>query len=964
MNLAVDQPILNNPFQEPTRYWLYEQGQPRVENGRRSAGYYFKTRNAPKAQMTMLSDEQFVELQVVNTIRARVSEWRKNRYAGATSITQRLFEYWSAPDRERPLFFCQREAAETLIWLTEIYPREPRGLQIPLDRPEDAASLTRGYKPLKRYGCKMATGSGKTVVMAMIAAWSILNKAQYPNDKRFSNAVLVVCPNITIKERLQVLKPAHPQNYYDKFDLAPRDLRDKLNASRFFVTNWHEFAPQDDSRRRSVVQRGEENETAFANRVLRKELSSARNLLVLNDEAHHAYRPALVSDEKAEALTPEERAEKEEATVWISGLDRINAARGINLCVDLSATPFYIHGSGYEEGKPLPWLVSDFGLVDAIESGIVKIPRVPVDSDSGQLIPEYFRLWEWINSRLPSHEKATARRKPKPQGVLREADGALQQLAGEWTKSLADFQKNGNPVPPALIVVCDNTDIAQVMYEYIGGETTTTDEATKKRVTVFGTGRVFPEHLQNSPTFAPTMRIDSKLLAEAESANGETKAQAARALRDKVNTVGKTEWEGAGEPPGKNLRCVVSVAMLNEGWDAQNVTQILGLRAFDSQLLCEQVVGRGLRRSNYNFEFDENGIPKNEEYVDVYGIPFEVIPVKKKPVNMHVQVKDSTLVQALKERAEFEITFPRVEGFVFDVKDRIKADIAVIPPVIVTSRNDPTETIVRPQVGYQSGAPNILGPGQTVTQTRQQFYETVRVQEIEYEIARRITNELAVKDSFKFRARQKLFPQVLAITREFIEARVECEDADQREIGLLRYVEQITDRLRDAIEPDDAHGEVPLLPRIERFRPKGSTSEVLFRTTRPCKGTTRSHVSHVVLDSPTWEGSTAYQLEKLTDLVETYVRNDHLDFVIPYEFMGQRHNYTPDYLVRLRNKVMLILEVKGYEDEQDRQQYLAAQRWAKAVTRWGEMGRWEFRVIREPRETPTILNAMQNRLPA
>ncbi|MBM3242282.1 hypothetical protein FJZ31_38935 [Candidatus Poribacteria bacterium] len=848
------------------------------------------------------------------------------------------------------------------------------GLDIPQDRPIDAVSISKGYRPLRRYGCKMATGSGKTVVMAMIVAWAIINKAQYPQDRRFSNAILVVCPNLTVKERLQVLLPSHPQNYYEEFEVVPRSLLDQLGKGKFLITNWHAFAPssgkQEGRKTYTVVNKGEESDVAFANRVL-KDLGGSGNLLVLNDEAHHAYRPAAPpitppstggkgkgGDEALKKFPAEERnaikADKEAATVWISGLDRINATRRVNFCVDLSATPFYIQGSGYEPGSPFPWLVSDFGLVDAIESGIVKIPRVPVDDNTGQPFPKYFHLWRAINDELPASERGTARRKPKPESVLREAEPALQQLAGEWKKTFEEFAQNNYPVPPCLIAVCDNTNIAELLFDYIAKE-----------------GRVFPELLQNSKESEPTLRIDSKLLAKAEGIDESkhkkkssiirnkeefkheemTRQDIAEALRKKVSTVGKV-----GET-GEQVRCVVSVGMLNEGWDAHNVTQILGLRAFDSQLLCEQVVGRGLRRTNYD-DFEQ------EEYVDVYGIPFEVIPVKRKRVSAPQPVKESTLVQSLKEReAEFKIEFPRVEGFVFEVKQKIKAQFSEHDKLTVEPSKEPTEVIVRPQVGYKIGTPTSLGPGETVTQTRQEFYDSVRRQCIEYEIARRVTNALVggsgqdSKGPFNRQARHLLFPQVLRVARRYLNEQVEYGDSDRREVGLEKYVQFIVERLCAAIEPDDAHGEIPLLPRIERFRPKGSTSEVLFRTVRPCKGTRKSHVSHVVLDTTTWESSVAFHLET-SPYVQAYVKNDHLDFVIPYDYQRQRHNYLPDFLVRLVNGVMLILEVKGYEDEQDRAKYSAIRRWVSAVKHWGEMGRWKFEVCKEPTAVTQLLREL------
>nr|WP_244363739.1 DEAD/DEAH box helicase family protein [Thermus brockianus] len=869
-----------------------------------------------------LLEEEFVPLEVVNAIRQRVKAWREQGYPGVTPITRQLLNHWNRPDRERKLFFCQREAAETLIWLVEAPPGEKQGIAIPRDN------------GLVRYACKMATGSGKTVVMGMVIAWQVLNKLANPQDRRFSDAVLLVCPNLTIKERLQVLLPWKPGNYCEKFDLVPRGFLERLQQGRFQITNWHLFQPRDDSRSRSVVQRGPEGDAAFCQRVLR-ELGNKQNILVINDEAHHAYRPAPLPEGLREQLSLEEIAEREEATVWVSGLDRIHAVRGINFCADFSATPFYIKGSGYEEGAPFPWIVSDFGLVDAIESGIVKIPRVPVDDNTGALIPAYFRLWEWINSRLPASERQTARRRAKPESVLREAEGALTTLASEWKKTFEAFQQASSPVPPVMIVVCDNTDLAKLVHEHIASGATG------------ATGGVF-EELKNQPGQEVTFRIDTKLLAEAESAiEGETKQEVAERLRKVVDTIGKTEWEGEGDPPGKNIRCVVSVGMLNEGWDAQNVTQILGLRAFTSQLLCEQVVGRGLRRMNYD-DFSE------PEYVDVYGVPFEVIPVKKKPTGRSEVQKVSTLVRALPERKHLEITFPRVEGYVFDVRSRIRLNLDQVPYLEVAPTQEPTEVVSKPAVGYRIGRPDRLGPGPEVVHDRNPFHREKRLQATVYEIAAELTRRLKEKRE-EWSARHVLFPQVLEAVWRYIEERVILTDPDTplEEIALLRYKQRIIERLTEAIEPDTEAGEPPLLPVIERFRPIGSTSEVLFRTVRSCVGTVKSHISHVVLDAPGWEHSVAYQLERIPEVI-AYARNDHLDFTIPYEWEGVRHEYRPDYLIRWRmpdgGEVKIILEVKGFTTEQDRQKETAARRWVRAVNHHGGFGKWAFYLCEEPRD--------------
>lgn len=918
MSLLVDNPILNSPFEEPTRYWAYDEGQPVLVEGRRPAGYYFKSRTRGE-QLAML-EEEFVPLELVNTIRERVREWRMQGYLGVTPVTRQLLNHWNTPERERKLFFCQREAVETLIWLVEAPPAQKQGITIPKD------------EGLTRYACKMATGSGKTVVMGMVIAWQVLNKLANPQDRRFSDAVLLVCPNLTIRERLQVLLPWKVGNYYERFDLVPRGMLERLQQGRFQILNWHLFQLKDDSRSRSVVQRGVESDAAFCRRVL-KELGAKQNILVINDEAHHAYRPAPLPEEVRERLSPEEIEEREEATVWISGLDRINKIRGINFCADFSATPFYIKGSGREEGEPFPWIVSDFGLVDAIESGIVKIPRVPVDDNTGALIPKYFRLWEAINQSLPVSERQTARRRAKPESVLREAEGAIATLASEWKRTFDEFQRSGSPVPPVMIVVCDNTDLAKIVYEHIAS------------------GKVLSE-LQNQPAAEVTLRIDTKLLKEAESAvDGETKQQAAERLRKTVDTVGKTEWDGEGDPPGKHIRCVVSVGMLTEGWDAQNVTQILGLRAFTSQLLCEQVVGRGLRRMNYD-DFSE------PEYVDIYGVPFEVIPVKKKPLSRTEVLKVSTLVRALRERKHLEITFPRVEGYVFDVRQRIRVNWDEVPYLVIDPSTEPTEVQVKPAVGYRIGRPDRLSPGEEVLHDRNPFYRENRLQATVYEIAAEITNRLKGKRE-EWQIRHILFPQVLNIVWHYLEERVRVSaQATLQEVALEKYQQRIVERLTEAIEPDTEAGEPPILPIIERFRPIGSTAEVLFRTVRQCRGTTKSHISHVVLDAPEWEHSVAYQLERIPEVI-AYARNDHLDFTIPYEYQGVRHEYRPDFLIRWRREdgreVKIVLEVKGFETEQDRQKEAAAKRWVRAVNHHGEFGQWAFVVCRDPQALTHIL---------
>jgi type III restriction enzyme len=956
MSNAVENPILNSPFKEPQGYYDFTGVEPRIVPGRRAAGFY----GVPRTERVTgaLASHEFFPLPLVNEIRQRVKEWREQQWPGVTVVTRDLLEHWNRPNR-RPLFFAQREAVETIIWLTEASPADHQGVAVPSDEPIDSESIKKGYKALRRYCAKMATGAGKTTVMAMVAAWSILNKLANKQDVRFSDAVLVVCPNLTVKDRLLVLRPQGAGNYYEKFDLVPTGYRDLLSRGRVLVTNWHVFAVKDDTGSRGVVKKGRETDAAFVRRVLERDLGKSGEVLVLNDEAHHAYRPApkTIDDVQMELaeLPADERAEvehfAEEATIWVGGLDRINKVRGVKMVVDLSATPFYLKGTGYKEGEPLPWVVSDFGLVDAIESGITKVPRIPVLDDSGRPDPKYFRLWKEIMDRLPASERETTLRRAKPEAVWREAQPALATLAAKWKETFEYFEKCNYPVPPALIVVTANTKLSQLI-----------EESLKR-------GDIIKE-LAGDNTF----RIDSRALAEADAEDGGTKEEAAERLRITTATVGKAAWpdgkapdgyEG-GEPPGKNIRAVVSVGMLTEGWDAQNVTQILGLRAFSSQLLCEQVVGRALRRMNYDVD-PATGLLQ-PEYADIFGVPFEVIPVKGVRPSEPTQLPYSTLVQALPSRQDLAIEFPRIEGYVVDVRSRIKCDIDKVPALKIEPQIEPTQVVTRTKMGWtpaHSAAQTTTGAAETLT--REQFYAEHRLQRTAFEIARDVTEvfaggEVAFGDApppKKFQESARLlFPQVLRIVQDYLERRIEtAPGAQKEEIALAKYRDSIASRLLDAIEPDTGAGEAPILPRVERFRPIGSTADVQFRTTKPCKPTWKSHISHVVLDSVEYgEGQAAWHLEQ-SEHVVSYAKNDRIDFEILYEWAGGTHKFRPDFLVRLKlgagREITVIIESKGYENEQDRAKYAAAEKWVRAVNNWGKLGRWRFLVCREPQKLST-----------
>ncbi len=883
-------PIVNDAYREPTRHWRFGEGAPELVDGRRASGYLPPV-DTKRGELSVTGD--LVPLDLVNDLRDRVRRWRDDGYPGATSVTRDLFDRWFDPEREpgtRP-FFAQQEAVETTVFLTEA----PADRRVGIDVPR-----TEAYE---RWALKMATGTGKTLVMAMLIAWSVLNKAANAQDTRFADAVLVVCPNLTVKERLAELDPHAPANAYRSFDLIPPGLSALLGQGRVLVTNWHQLAPATDPKR-SVVRLGDESPAAFCRRVIEPVLGRKRRILVLNDEAHHAYR-----HRPGAKVGRDEKDDVERATVWVDGLERVHHDREILRCVDLSATPMYVPGSGHDPWKPFEWIVSDFALVDAIEAGLVKVPRIPVDDNAGAAVPKYRNLWTHIKANLPKRADDPDAGHPLTD-YLTQVDGPLKQLAGEWQETFERWQAAGRTVPPVMIVICNDTKMAEILDVHIGRK-----------------GEAGPG-LLNSPTATRTLRIDSKLLADAEKRDdGESATDAETRLRRIVATVGKEGEAGA------EIRCLISVAMLSEGWDARNVTQILGLRAFASQLLCEQVVGRGLRRSS----FDDLSQP---EYVDVYGVPFQMLPFAEGGEGGAVAPPPKlTSVIALRERRDLEIRFPRVVSIVHDAHRTLTVDWDSITPVAVKAELDPTSTRV-------AG----LGGLATDEQDHRVIWESYRRQKFCFEVAARVIHGQ--------RELEALFPQTVRAVEEFVTTRhlvVYGAGAEEGELDNELYKTQIAERLRDALRAGVDDG--ALLPVLDEFQPVGSTADVAFQTGKPDpEPTVRSHVNYVVCDSEL-ERHIARELEA-DPRVRSYAKNDHLFCEIPYRFNGKACRYLPDFLVDLGGDRFLLIEGKGRQTSKDDAKETAVRRWVEAVNADGRWGTWSHRVVREKAAVREVLDAV------
>jgi type III restriction enzyme len=574
---SIDRLIVNSPYEEPQRYWRYNRESRTftlVEGERRPAGYVI----ASESSKAFDDPGVFVEIPLVNQIRPRVRAWRQAGYPGVTGITGHLLEQWRNPEEfeTRQFFFCQFEAVETLIWLTEAPPAERVGIEVPGDG-----------GAFRRLCAKMATGSGKTLVMAMVITWNILNKVTYPQDARFSRNVFVVAPGLTVKSRLAVLEPSHPANYYAAFRIVPDPLMEALRQGRVIVRNWHALNWETEEkirRKRSVDKRGAKSNEAYVRDVL-GEMASAQNILVINDEAHHAWR--VPAESKIKGVSKDEL---DEATKWVGGLDRINEARGILTAYDFSATPFAPSGKKSSEEALFGWIVSDFGLNDAIESGLVKTPRVVVRDDAIPSAKTYkSRLYHIYND--PEVKDDLNRRAEPPEPLPDLVINAYYLLGYDWRATARTWADAGLKTPPVMISVANRTETAaRIKYAL-----------DHKKV-----------HIDELSDPGRTLHIDSKVLEQAEAAeepvppvegqeeNGGgqddddapkrklTRQQQAEMLRQQVDTVGQRG------KPGEQIQNVISVGMLSEGWDAKTVTHIMGLRAFTSQLLCEQVVGRGL----------------------------------------------------------------------------------------------------------------------------------------------------------------------------------------------------------------------------------------------------------------------------------------------------------------------------------------------------------------------------------
>jgi type III restriction enzyme len=1046
-NTAANQsPILNNPYSEPCLHYRTTPGgeldYDHRELGRRP--FVADIRSVPVMAnpqgelMRMQDASDDWRSHLINLIRSEVGKWRESNYSQTTRITRELLQFWFLNEERDPtqsLFFAQREAIETAIWLNEVAEKSNAGTHIL--RQLEAAQQEVSTDPashLPRVAFKMATGSGKTVVMAALILYHFYNRQEYGSDTRFADNFLIIAPGVTIRNRLGVLRldtrgGSEADDYYTQRYLIPatgnwRSLLGQLN-SKIVITNYHQFEPKTlQGNKRSPFdgkigadgkkQEATEDYAQLISRLLGKFRGS--RLLIINDEAHHCYLPR-ADDQKAEG--EETKKENERAAVWFTGLREIAQRFKLRAVYDLSATPYYLTGSGHLPYSLFEWTVSDFGLIEAIESGLVKIPFLPTWDDTQQLeMPVLRNLYEHVRDGLPKAGQRKERARAKERGEkLKEAPPQLPDLLKLALKKFyehyeVDFRSRAHSragklqaqlelsdAPPVFIVVCNNTSVSKEVFKHLAGYQINSDDdgtepdvrpgifdlftnfdpATRRAYDKPRTILIDSDALDNSGmidddykrVFAPEIARFKRDYARVHGAAAADQITEAEILREVVNTVGKPNTLGAG------IRCVVSVSMLTEGWDANTVSHIVGVRAFGSQLLCEQVAGRALRRRNYFLApYDEKTgeqLPQETrrgkgvvwkfppEYAQIIGVPFKLFKGGKTVTPPPV---DLTRVHAVAERTKnCEIIFPNVEGYRIEYPvGPLQWDFSGEGDFVINGAELPTKTIMTGVGGRQEklSIDSILA---------------IREQEIIYRISKDLLRDHISEDPANPEFHR--FHELKAVVADWYATKVRVLGKDDKWKKLLYFHEakQMVAHVARGIKTGSTGDEL-IRPILNYYNPTGSTRFINGQTSRETYATRHSHANVVVLDTGIagWEAKAAKTLDDLAEekKIETWVKNAFLRFEIPYaDNTGKERRYQPDFIVRAtdgkKQPLMLIVEITGMKRDKAEKEWSVVHRWlpaVNAVRAKHDWPRWDWLHIDSEEKIADLRNLLLEKIKA
>lgn len=1042
-----DNPVLNNPYEEPRYYYDTDMNgnidYATIIDGRRPFGYDVNIVPKKRGEKTFFSQEDFISVdpnaEFINGIRKEVKAWRDAGYPKASRITKELLDFWFNNKERRPnlrLFFCQREAVETAVWLNEIAERDPNTgyyiLNLLAERRHTVSKDDNFVLP--RTAFKMATGTGKTVVMAMFILYNYLNKRATPMDTHYADHFLLCAPGITIRDRLSVLQLDYSQrsnnyersDYYHQRGLIPPQFEKELGGlnSSITILNYQQFLPRVFSGKHAspldgkivyrdgemVQQKESEDYSVLLSRVLEKGVKGKR-IVVINDEAHHCYLPRQTKDK---SLTDDEKSdlkqENDTAMVWYEGLRQMKLL-GYKLqhVYDLSATPYYLKGSGYPEYSLFPWVVSDFGLVDAIESGLVKIPYLPAYDNTTDLDePKLRNIYECIKDKLPKRGLRAQKKKDKEDQEKNDGKDAktsalaqapnlptlLNTALEQFVKDYEDYDRGlrhayeemGSfySAPPVLIVVCNNTTVSHEVYRDLAGYQDGVNEDGEPRYR-HGRFEVFSNYdgYGNPKPKCPTLLIDSSALDEAstriddsfkkayaqeiedfrhEFANQHGAGSAdnltdADILREVVNTVGK---------PGKlggDIKCVVSVSMLTEGWDANTVTHVCGIRAFGSQLLCEQVVGRALRRQSYDLipynkqgkEIDRKELYKYNkenitykfppEYARIIGVPFNTFKGGKTVVTK--PQKPKAIIRALPERQQMEIKFPVITGYRSDnIEGSLTANFTDLPKFKLDFNKIPTETVLQ----------TVVNGEQKMLKTD---YKELRDSQVVYYFAHLMIREYYTSPEHGQQFQK--FPDIRNIVEQWYNEQLEIiggdGSAEQKRLVMLWNYKAVLSNIMEGVHKANAdHEEISAV--LNYYNPEGSTSHVYRPTNRPVYSTLKSHVNYVIAEDNSWQQIAAQTLDSM-ECVETWVKNTYLGFRIPYTVGDENKEYQPTFIIKVKG-INLIVECEDFDSDKsgnkgDKHHYLKDY-WIPAANNLKTYGTWDLLEVNDIDQLEKLIN--------
>jgi type III restriction enzyme len=992
-----DNPILNSPYLEPKlHYSTAEDGSLNYEvviKGRRffnPRGQVIPVRQGAQRDMGF-AEQSTPELDshIINLCRKEVGKWRDEKYPNTTRVTLELLTFWfENPERVavKKLFFAQREAVEIAVWLNEVAEKSNAGQHILnlLQRGQQSVDSVKENQ-LPRIAFKMATGTGKTVVMACLILYHYFNRREYRNDTRFADCFLIVAPGITIKDRLGVLfvdtknKIQHEiQDYYRIRDLVPKNFASNLESlnARLVITNYHSFEPRTlQGNKKSPfdgkvdlqgkkIDTGNREDFSLVIKRMMSNFKQGSRLLVLNDEAHHCYLPK----SSGKTTDNEESDENEKAAVWFTGLRELSKRFKVNNVYDLSATPYYLQGSGYEPYSLFPWVVSDFGLIEAIEAGLVKIPFLPESDNSQELDQPILRnLYEHVRDQLPKKGRKTKKRDARAEGeklkeekpilptLIKQAMDMFYNHYSEYDQGHRERLERSRDLfspPPVFIIVCNNTSVSKEVYKYIAGYEYENEDG--ERVVISGAKDLFSNYDQYGKPLKrpPTLLIDSDALENSDQINEDFKkifaAEIAEFKKDYVRLHGQGSAENITDAEilrevvntvgqqgklGSHIRCVVSVSMLTEGWDANTVTHIMGVRAFGSQLLCEQVAGRALRRMNYFLQgYDKAGNPTDDkrkivvekfppEYAHIIGVPFNMF--KGGQTTQPAIPRKTTQIAPVPEQQKlFEITFPNVVGYRIENKDgEIQYDFSGIENYEIDTSRYPTESIMA----------SAFSPHEEKLVVKSVFDKR------ENELLFLLTKEL-IKYHFSDEDRNpnfQKFNRLKHIVEDWYQNKVRLLGIRGEKFKKLLYFHEpkkIVDHIARGINTHLNTSE-HIRPVFNYYNQLGSTRYAGGLTTKDVYKTKKSHINYVVEDSG-WEGIAAKALEELPE-VKSYVKNQFLDFKIPYVKDGKDHDYFPDFIVGYRaadgSVKNLIVEISGMSKDKAEKKWYVENRWLPAV---------------------------------